>query len=1114
MIKSASRTHSVSLSMAACVFVMLVFFLFPSRSFSQFYNGSQLTFGKSRVQYNDFFWTYYRYDKFDTYFYLNGKELAIYAAEYADKHISEIEKELQSGLDSKMQFIIFNSLSDLKQSNIGLYGDWEYYNTGGVTRIIGGKVLLYFDGNLQHFEEQIRAGIATVILNQMMYGSGVGAQIKNNALFTMPEWYFNGLISYISTGWNTEIDDLVRDAVLRGNYKKFSRLSGLDAAYAGHSLWRYIALKYGESAIPNIVYMGRLNRNIERGFTYVLNIQFSTLVKEWQEYYQNIYAMQDSGREIPAGDPLNKRKKANRIYTQIRISPDGRSVAYCYQDLGVYKVFIQDLQTGKKKRVFRGGYRLAERPDYSYPILAWHPSGNVLALLTERKGERYLYLLDRQEKKPEVQILYNFRKILDMSYSDDGTLLVMSAYQKGQSDIYVYNIASGSHEQITNDAYNDLNPRFINRSKDIIFASNRQRDTLRFYEKVSPGECSANNDLFVYNYRSKSPVLKRITATPQVDEIQPMPWYDNYFAYLSNQNGIYNRFLAKFDSAIAYIDTTTHYRYFTTTFPVTNYTRNIRTQDVSPMGGKTGEILYMKGRDYMYTGEVVRPREAVPVILEPTGFMEQSRLKRLEAEKKVADTAGRGGQEAVKPAGRHFSSVRVGDVIKEWKKNMPPDTVITPLHPGAVTAKQGKGDTITTKEPEMKALADTLSKYEKAKQLNYNVEFSIDQTVSQIDFNYLNSSYQPYTGTSEGIFINPGLNLFFMVGVTDLMEDYRLTGGVRVNFDMVNNEYLLSYTNYRRRLDQEIVFHRQGVDDYGVYTFPLTRHKINELHYILTYPFTPVLNIRGTASVRYDRAVTLANEPGSLKEPDVHTVWGVIKGELTYDNTRSLGTNLFQGTRYKIFGEYYQLMKESGNNVFVLGFDYRNYQRLHRTLIWANRLAGSTSFGSNKLLYYMGGVDNWLWPDFDRNTPVATNQHYVFQTLATNMRGFDQNIRSGNSFVVLNSELRVPIFRYLLNRPIRSGFLNNFQVVAFGDVGTAWTGPSPFSDDNQLFTYYIKRKPMYIEVKMLRDPIVGGIGGGLRTMLFGYFIRGDVAWGIEDGTIRKPVYYLSFSLDF
>ena len=562
------------------------------------------------MQYNDFFWTYYRYDKFDTYFYLNGKELAIYTAEYADNHIHEIELQLQSALDAKIQFIIFNNLSDLKQSNIGLYGDWEYYNTGGVTRIVGGKVLLYFDGDLQHFEEQIRAGISEVILNQMMFGSGVGAQIKNNALFTMPEWYFNGLISYISKGWNTEIDNIVRDEVVNGSYNKFSKLSGINATFAGHSLWHYIAMKYGESAIPNIVYMARLSRNIEKGFTYVLSIEFSTLIQNWLDYYKTIYSNQDQGRELPPGAPLNKRKKADRSYTQLKVSPDGRNVAYSYQDLGVYKVFIQDLQTGKKRRVFRGGYRLADRPDYTFPVLAWHPNGNILAILTERKGECTLYLYDRGEKRSEKQILYNFQKILDISYSDNGLLLVMSAYQKGQSDIFVYNIASGSHEQLTNDQFNDLYPRFVNQSKEIIFSSNRPGDTLRFYEKATPGKLSQNNDIFVYDYRSKSPLLKRITATPMVNEIQPMSWSGGYYAYLSNQNGIYNRFLAKFDSAISYIDTATHYRYFTAAFPVTNYTRSILRQDISDIGGKTGDILYLRGREQLFTGDMVRPEEA------------------------------------------------------------------------------------------------------------------------------------------------------------------------------------------------------------------------------------------------------------------------------------------------------------------------------------------------------------------------------------------------------------------------------------------------------------------------------------------------------------------------
>ena len=1093
--------------------LLLIYSLSTLPSQAQFYNGSQLTFGKSRVQYNDFFWTYFRFDKFDTYFYLNGRELAEYTAEYADQNIRKIELTLQSGLEDKIQFIIFNNLSDLKQSNIGLYGDWDTYNTGGVTRIIGGRVLLYFDGDYGHFEEQIRAGIATVILNQMMYGTGIGAQIKNNALFNMPEWYMGGLTSYISSGWDTDIDNIVRDAVLSGRYKKFNRLTGKEAVWAGQSLWHYITMKYGESAIPNIVYMARMSRNIEKGFLYVLGLPYKTLLDDWLAYYTQLYTNQAEGRSDPNGRLINRRNKPDRIYRQLKLSPGGRFLAYATHELGVYKVFLMDTGTGKKKRIFRGGYRLADHPDYTFPILAWHPSSEILAILTERKGESWLYFYNLPEKRKEYQILYNFQKILDISYSGDGRFLAMSAILKGQSDLFVFDIAASSHEQLTNDIYDDFSPRFLPGSSEIIFASNRMSDTVRFYENVDIRKLTFNNDIFIYKYRSRSPILKRITNTPLANETQPFPYADNFLCYLSDANGIYNRYVARFDSTIAFIDTATHYRYFTNAFPVTNYNRSIMEQDVSLPTAQIGEVLMGSRNSRMYLMEMIRPSYLSGVTLDPTNFMARQ-MREAETGMAISDSDSTVmmAQEVKQEPKSHFRTVMLSDVIGMTRNDNEEDSVylerILQRHGIVLPVADSMGmSTLLTP-----AASDSMNKYKKAKALNYNVEYSIDEMVTQIDFTYLNTSYQPFSSGNAPVFINPGFNLLFMMGVTDLMEDYRLTGGIRINFDLVNNEYIFSYSNLKRRLDHQILYHRVGTDDYGYYSY--IRHKVNELYYIVTYPFTPVLNIRGTASVRYDRAVYLSTDQLNLQKPDDHKVWGSLKGELTYDNTRNIGVNLYYGTRYKVFGEYFQLVNGKGTNVFVLGFDFRHYQKLHRTLIWANRIAASTSFGSNKLVYYMGGVDNWLWPRFDMNTPVAIDQNYVFQTLATNMRGFKQNIRNGNSFFVINSEIRMPVFRYFFNRPIRSDFLNNFQIVAFGDVGTAWTGSNPWSKDNQLFREYIYRNPLFIQVEMVKDPLVGGFGGGLRARLLGYFIRADLAWGIEDGRVRKPIFYFSLSLDF
>lgn len=1098
----------------AAITLAILSVLSIQNSSAQFYNGSQLTFGKSRVQYTNFFWTFYRFEKFDTYFYLNGKELAFYTAEYADKHIKEIELALQSNIEEKIQFIIFNNLSDLKQSNIGLTGNWDSYNTGGVTRIIGGKVLLYFDGQYDHFEQQIRSGIAMVILNEMIYGTGIGAQIKNNALFNLPEWYMNGLISYVSEKWNPEIDNLVRDAILSGRYNKFSKLTGLEAAYAGHSLWNYIALKYGESAIPNIVYMARLSRNVEKGFLYTIGVSFKSLVAEWLAYYKGMYSEEENFRINPQSGLLVKKPKQDRLYNQLKVSPDGEQVAYCTHELGIYKIFIVDLEKKKKKRIYRGGYRLAEKPDYSFPLLSWQPSGKVLAIITERKGEDDLYLYTPENKHFDKQILYSFQKVLDFSYSDRGDLLVFSAVQKGQSDIFVYNIAAKSYEQITKDVYNDLNPRFINHSTEIIFSSNRDNDTIRFDVPVDIKKLHFTNDLFIYNYSGKQNVLRRITNTPSANEIQPMPYGDNWFTYLSDQSGIYNRYIGHSDSAITYIDTAKHYRFFTTSYPVTNYSRNILEQDVSPKGAKTGEILFQNNKYFMYVNDLLLPDQTVHVPPMPTYYGKEIQ-KQLELKNAPAHTdsllnpPGQNRQQRKK----HFSTVKLSEVINEINRN---DTALHGTVPkGQISVSSSSMDTtlkLKFRKPLNASLKDTANRYKNAKQRNYNVEYSIDQLVTQFDFNYLNSAYQPFTGDKSPIFINPGFNALFLVGVTDLMEDYRITGGVRLNFNLINNEYLFSYSNMRKRLDHQLIFHRQTVEEVGTSSY--IRHRINEFYYIATWPFNPVLNIKGTASIRYDHAIYLSTDQPNLLQPDINNYWGSLKGELTYDNTRDIGLNLYYGTRYKFFGEYYQLLSASKNNMVVLGMDVRHYEKIHRTMILALRFAASTSFGQSKLVYYMGGVDNWLFPTFNQNTPVAQDQHYAFQTLATNLRGFDQNIRNGNSFAVINTEIRLPVFRYILNQPVRSDFLKNFQVVAFGDAGTAWTGISPYSKDNQLFNQYITNGPLFIKVEIQKDPIVEGFGGGLRTRLLGYFIRGDLAWGVEDGKVYKPIFYLSLSLDF
>ena len=146
--------------------------------------------------------------------------------------------------------------------------------------------------------------------------------------------------------------------------------------------------------------------------------------------------------------------------------------------------------------------------------------------------------------------------------------------------------------------------------------------------------------------------------------------------------------------------------------------------------------------------------------------------------------------------------------------------------------------------------------------------------------------------------------------------------------------------------------------------------------------------------------------------------------------------------------------------------------------------------------------------------PIDEDDDYVYQAVATNLRGFPQNIRNGNSFALINTELRWPFIKYFSNYPLNSSFWSNLQVVGFFDVGTAWSGLSPYSNENAYDKNVFDNNSIIITLDTEREPIVAGYGIGCRAMLFGYFARFDWAWGIENQQINSGIFYFSLSLDF
>jgi Tol biopolymer transport system component len=1062
-----------------------------------------MTFGKNRVQYFDYYWSYYRFDDFDCYFNEYGRDLAEYTAAFAMKKLEEIEDFFDYTLEKRLIFVIYNKNAEYKQSNIGLVTtDEQNYNTGGFSRIIKNKVMLYYEGDHEAYNKQVAASITEVLINEILYNADVRDRVTSSSLITMPDWYFKGLVNYVSFGWDYDIENRVKDGIMSGKYKKISHLEDEDAVSAGQSFWRFIGSEYGDALIPNIIYLTKIYKNIDDGLLYVIGKDLRDLLKEWQEFYRNEYS---GDRNLPGydGNILHKSRKY-QIYQQVRISPDGQYIAYITNDWGRKKIWLYDQTTGKQRAIFRADPKLDQVSDKTYPVLAWHPSGKLLTYINEQKAVLQMYFYRINDRTTEERNLLYFDKILDFSYSPEGTKLVFSAVKDGITDIYIHTIASGTNEQITRDIADDLNPSFIKSQPDeIIFSSNRMSDTLTNtaspFEKVLP-----TYDLFTYNISGKGNLLTRLSEGKYTDRFSASDIAGSRFAYVGDANGVLNRYTARFDSSISYIDTATHYRYFIKSQPVTNYDRNILDQSVINGSDTYGEMLFSKGRYLLRKG---RLSEAAPIpenemslsnfrkeknrLLHKADSVEQIRQWLISEEKKMRDTL-------TKPLYEYYiknEPIDINHYIFEkekqnyyeqlWRK----DYMDIDLDTGVIRL------------PLLRI---------------YETSFYNNYIVDQVDFSFLNNSYQVYS--SGAPYYNPGLNSLMRFGIVDLFENYRITGGFRLSGNFDSNEYLLSIENLKGKFDKQLIFHRQAFFSTND-TIYFKSHSHN-IYLSYAYPFTPVLALKGTLSYRFDIHVPLPTDRATLNSSSISRHWGSIKGELIYDNTRKRSVNIYYGTRFKIFGEFYQELTTKNSQMIVVGADFRKYTKIHRELIWANRFAASTSYGPTKLVYYLGGVDNWMGyffsknPMFDNTIPVNPNINYGFQTLATNMRGFSQNIRNGNSFALINSEIRWPFIRYIAGHPLRSNFLNSLQVVGFGDIGTAWTGRSPWSGENAYDNEVFENGPVTVTLDSNRQPIVAGFGAGARAQVFGYFLRADWAWGIENSYILPRIFDLSFSLDF
>ena len=75
-------------------------------------------FGKNKVRYQDFDWSYIKTRRFDVYFYGNAYPVAKFAAEVLESSYQEVSDELNFNLQDRVPVFVYNSHNEMQQTNI------------------------------------------------------------------------------------------------------------------------------------------------------------------------------------------------------------------------------------------------------------------------------------------------------------------------------------------------------------------------------------------------------------------------------------------------------------------------------------------------------------------------------------------------------------------------------------------------------------------------------------------------------------------------------------------------------------------------------------------------------------------------------------------------------------------------------------------------------------------------------------------------------------------------------------------------------------------------------------------------------------------------------------
>ncbi len=1089
-------------------FLFVMMFLFSANTFAQF--------GRNRVQYKEYDWYYIQTKHFDIYFSPEGKTAAEFTASAAEEALEKLEIDLDYQLNNRVALIVYNSHNDFQETNTT--DGYLSQGIGGFTEPFKNRVVFPFEGGFQKFRHVIHHELVHAVMRDMLYGGTVQNIISKGITLQLPLWYHEGMAEFLSSGWETNSDMFIRDAIINEYLPDINRLGGYFAYRGGQSLFYYIAETYGREKVGEILQKIRGLGNVEAGIKSSIGLSIEELNERWKKELKREYWPEISNRKDP--DEFAKRltdnKKVGGFYnTSAAISPQGDKIVFI-SDRDIYMdVYVMNAFDGEviDKVIESGKTNDFEELNVLFPSLTWAPDNKRIAISRKSSGYDMIFVADVEEGDGD-DLPFELDGIESVSWSPDGTKLALNGSNAEQSDLYIYNFETELLINITNDIFSDHQPSWAADSKTIFFSSDRGSYTNQ--DDIPENFAMYNHnfeqtDLYMIDIETRK--IERLTDWEYSDEKSPVISEDmTELLFISDKNGIDNIYkkrivLSEDDKYLSLLDIPAR--------PITNSLNGISGLSLSQDGKKlVFSSLYNAGYN-VYLMNNPFEIELDTAVIEPTNYMAEL----LEQKGKPAPestvsltgfTSTYGDLLPVKEVENPVAKVK--DEIKNENEATADSAEATEVKPERSEPKIFTGQIIMDDDLEADTSKKDYSNYVFGSEIQPDDSSKIKQReelfTETLDSNgnYLVNKYK-ISFSPDIIYANAGYSTFYgLLGTTvlsfsDVLGNHRLIGVTSLQIDLKNSDYGLAYYYLPKKIDYGIeAFHtaRFVYINRGGLSSELYRYR----------NFGAVLSARLPISsfYRVDASLSYLNVSSenldNVAVPTEKVSYLIPSISFVHDNTLFGYTSPIEGVRYNIglFGN--PGLDNSKRSFYSITWDYRRYHRFWFDNSFVFRFSGGYSGGANAQRFFLGGTEGWINRTFATgDIPIDNASDFAFLSPALPLRGYNYAEKLGTKYALMNLELRVPIIRYLITGGLPL-FFQNILGVAFVDVGSAW-------DKTKELQLIGKNE----NGKTVTNDMLLGMGYGFR-LYFIFLWKFDMAYSYDLDKFSKPKFYLSIGLDF